>query len=334
MSTLHLRCRDLPLRPPLRTLRGTIISRRLIDLRLDTPHGPVLAEAAPLPAFGGEDAATCLAALHACQEEAATLAAGSLASCEALVADCPVARYALDMLLAEQQADPTSSPGPRCCQLLAGADDAAICSAARALPDRAVCKLKAWPEPARSAALVQALHAAGPQRRLRVDVNGAWSETQAQDFLGRCKSLIDCLEQPCAATDLAAHARLQAAGHPIALDESLRSLADISAAITARAGSVAVLKPALLGGTDRTLAAARALQAAGWRILISTLLEGARGRRHCARIAAACDPKASEAHGLATGHLLGQSDPIRAGRWQWEAPSASDDPLPSSPTSP
>lgn len=99
------------------------------------------------------------------------------------------------------------------------------------------------------------------------------------------------LEQPCAAGDLAASARLAArTAVPIALDESLGSPAAVAAALAAGAGSLVNCKPARLGGLAAALRCAAVATAHGAGLFVGGLLETGVGRAPALALAAALAP--------------------------------------------
>jgi O-succinylbenzoate synthase len=99
------------------------------------------------------------------------------------------------------------------------------------------------------------------------------------------------LEQPCAAGDLAASARLVArTGVPVALDESLGSPAAVAAALAAGAGTLVNCKPARLGGLAAALRAAAVAATAGAGLFVGGMLETGVGRAPALALAAVLAP--------------------------------------------
>jgi O-succinylbenzoate synthase len=110
------------------------------------------------------------------------------------------------------------------------------------------------------------------------------------------------LEQPCAAGDLAASARLAArTGVPIALDESLGSPAAVAAALAAGAGSLVNCKPARLGGLAAALRCAAVATAQGAGLFVGGMLETGVGRAPALALAAALAPPGAGAGGDPNG---------------------------------
>lgn len=291
ITVLRLHRLRLALTAPLATARGAIRERTvwLVEARSEGAVG--WGEAAPLPGFGGEHPEHAeLALARAClRGDAEGMAATPCA--QAAVAD---AILDLSLRLAGRG---MSEGGPVACNALAG-DDAA------ALAGPAVVKIKAGRDPVAEAARVRALVARrGELRgRLRVDANAAWDEAGAMAFARLAGDLVDYVEQPLAADDLAGHARLRAAGARIALDESIRGPDDVARAVAAQACDAVVLKPNWLGGSHAAGRVAAMARIAGIRVVFSSALGSAVERAVTAHLARLWSP--DEAHGLATGRLL------------------------------
>lgn len=105
----------------------------------------------------------------------------------------------------------------------------------------------------------------GPDRPLRLDVNGAWTPGTAKRQLQR---LLPCdpayVEQPLELDDLAGHAALRLSQSiPIALDESAYTLQDVGNIVRAQAADVILLDPHEAGGLWETVKAAAVAEAVG-----------------------------------------------------------------------
>ncbi|MCX8085843.1 MAG: hypothetical protein N3C63_02965 [Rhodocyclaceae bacterium] len=139
--------------------------------------------------------------------------------------------------------------------------------------------------------------------RLRLDANRAWPADAARHFLLAMRDLpIEAVEEPLAAPTPDSLAALQQMlPFALALDESLPALG-LEAVIAGRAARRLVLKPARLGGIAATAALARAAQAAGLEIVLTTVVDSALGVAATAQLAAALAPDL--AHGLATSSWL------------------------------
>ncbi len=198
--------------------------------------------------------------------------------------------------------------------LVGGRSADEVAQAARDAVDRGfrTIKLKAWPDeqPASLAARLATIRTAvGQAPRLRLDVNGAWSETEA---VGRLRGLdsahLEYMEQPIgpAAGPLALARVRRSCGTPIAADESAGDLESIVQLLDANAIDVLVIKPARLGGPLAALQAARLASERGVRSVIGTLFETGIGIASGVHVAAALAAGGFDtlAHGLATAGLL------------------------------
>ncbi len=104
--------------------------------------------------------------------------------------------------------------------------------------------------------LVEQVRAAlGPQARLRVDANGAWSPAEAVEQINQLAALgVEAVEQPMAAGDPQGLARIKAAVEPMLIaDESLCTRADAEALVAADAVGCFNLRLSKCGGPARTL---------------------------------------------------------------------------------
>ncbi len=327
----------LPFRLPFATARETIAQRRGFAVWVSDGAGRWgVGEAAPLEGFGMESLDACAAALEAWR--------GALAGREWRPPGgwSPHLAPGLD-LLPDAHHTPAARHGVECALLDLAAQAAGLPlarwlhpGAAASVPLNATLGATASEEAARQArelvaqgfgtlklkvgvggddadaARVEAVRAAaGPRVRLRIDANGAWSEAQALRMLRRlAPQQLEYAEQPVPATDLAAMARLSAAGPvPIAADEMASSEESARTVLEARAAQVLVLKPMALGGLIATLRIAALAFQYGVPVVLSTMLEGVFARMAAVHAAAALPALAGgrvpqPACGLATGHLL------------------------------
>ncbi len=331
-----LRAFVLPLVSPLETAHGPITTRAGFLVSLEDEAGRFgIGEATPLPAFGGEDLATCRAALLAALEALAGLDVDAHASglevARRPAAAAPCAQAAIATALADLAAQRAGlplahwlraraglpgAPAPRVrVQALVGgaSPDAVEASAGRARAagfDTFKLKLAVSPA-ARGLELdlerVAALRGAiGREARIRLDANEAWSRAEAEAALARLAPFgIDLLEQPVDRADRAALAALSRSSPiPIAADEAL--LGDgLEACLSAPVARCFVVKPALLGGIDGAIDLARRAEARGIRLVFSNLIEGSVGRAAALALAAGlARPGHDEVHGLGTAALL------------------------------
>jgi L-alanine-DL-glutamate epimerase-like enolase superfamily enzyme len=105
----------------------------------------------------------------------------------------------------------------------------------------------------------------GPDRPLRLDVNGAWTPGTAKRQLQRLLPYDPAyVEQPLELDDLAGHAALRMSQSvPIALDESAYTLQDVGNIVRAQAADVILLDPHEAGGLWQTVKAAAIAESVG-----------------------------------------------------------------------
>lgn len=143
----------------------------------------------------------------------------------------------------------------------------------------------------------------GPEGRIRVDANGAWTVDEAERAIHAFAGFdLEYVEQPCATVDELAEVRrrVKYMGVPIAADESVRKAEDPLAVTRAGAADVLVVKAAPLGGISATL---RLVEQAGLPVVVSSALETSVGIAMGLHLAAAI-PGLEFDCGLATASLL------------------------------
>jgi O-succinylbenzoate synthase len=152
----------------------------------------------------------------------------------------------------------------------------------------------------RVAAVRDALDAAGPGGRIRVDANGGWSVEQAARMLKRLDAYgLEYAEQPCASlSELAALRKL--IDLPVAADESIRKAEDPLKVRAAGAADIVMVKVQPLGGVRAALEVARAC---GLPVVVSSAVDSSVGLAAGIALAAAL-PELPYACGLATMSLL------------------------------
>ncbi len=160
---------------------------------------------------------------------------------------------------------------------------------------------------ARVGAVRQAL---GPEGRIRIDVNAAWTVDEAVGRIERLSEYgLEYVEQPVRTVDEMVELKKRV-DVPIAADEAVR-LADDPMEVVERGGAdLLVLKVQPMGGVRRTLDLA---QRSGLPVVISSALETSVGLA-AGLAAAGALPELPFACGLATGGLLEGdvvSDPFR-----------------------
>ena len=144
--------------------------------------------------------------------------------------------------------------------------------------------------------------ALGPQGRIRIDANGAWSVDDAVvaiKTLNAAAGGLEYAEQPCATVDDLAAARRRL-DIPIAADESIRRSGDPLRVKEAEAADIAVIKVQPLGGVHACLRLAEELD---MPIVVSSAVETSVGLAAGVALAAAL-PELPYACGLGTRALL------------------------------
>jgi o-succinylbenzoate synthase len=318
---------SLALASPLSTARGEITERRGFLVGIDdTAAPPGIGEASPLPGWT-ESVEACQTALEATDPESTeTFPDPSMT---------PAAAHAVELAGLDRRGRNGSTPlattlredafddaGAAVLQQVPvnatiGNDDldATVAAAESALADGYDClKLKAGSQSLEAdLQRVRAVReAVGDAVALRIDANGAWDVSTAEDALDEFAALdVAYVEQPLPAANIADHRELRGRGVDIALDESLSS-ASISAVLDADAADVVILKPMALGGPlQATQAAARAREA-GVEPVVTTTIDAVVARTAAVHVASAV-PEIAPC-GLATGPLLADdlaADPVR-----------------------
>jgi len=319
----------LALRDPLTTAHGVIDVREGAVLALEDEAGRRgFGEALPLPGFGLETSGEALDALEGLAQASVAAPASSLDArldaAERARPRAPSARGALDVALhdlaAQRDALPLAAwlaqrvgtaPRPRVAtgRLLASSrpDDAAAEARDAVSEGFTTLKLKVGSDdPERDRARVACVReAVGPGVALRLDANGAWSETTALACVRRLAPYaIELLEQPVAAGETASLARVRAeARFPIAADEAVRDASAAAELLDAGAADLLVLKPAALGGLRASARIAALARAAGVGVIVTSFLDSALGVTAALHLAASL-PDDGHAAGLATADRL------------------------------
>lgn len=144
--------------------------------------------------------------------------------------------------------------------------------------------------------------ALGPNGRIRVDANGAWTVDEAVAALrelDRAAGGLEYAEQPCSSVESLAAVRRRV-DVPIAADESIRHATDPLRVVAMDAADVAVLKVQPLGGVEACLRIAEQIKIP---VVVSSALETSVGLAAGVALAAAL-PELPYACGLATTSLL------------------------------
>ena len=333
---------SLPLVRPFHTAHGVLRHRPGFAVQMATTAGVIgCGEGSPLTAFGTESESSCARALQVLAKALIGRVIDDdgldacLDLCEALAPEAPTARAAMDMalhdllarrhgvsvaaLLAQRAVGADCSLTDSRCHVRArrvtvnavigGADSEAL---ARAVEEAlaggfGVLKLKLGTRALKDdLAQLATIVAQCPQgARLRLDVNGRWSEEQALYALDVLRPWpIESLEQPLPANDLAAMARVRAqAGCVVALDEAIADAAALERAIALGAADRVVLKPAAVGGLRSAWRMAERARLAGLGVAVTSFIDSSIGV-HAAWQFAAALPGELPPCGLATGMLL------------------------------
>lgn len=152
----------------------------------------------------------------------------------------------------------------------------------------------------RVAAVRDALDAAGPGGRIRVDANGGWDVQRAARMLRRLERYgLEYAEQPCATLAELAEVR-KLTDIPVAADESIRKAEDPLKVRAAGAADIVMVKVQPLGGVRAALEVA---EACGLPAVVSSAVDSSVGLAAGIALAAAL-PELPYACGLATMSLL------------------------------
>jgi O-succinylbenzoate synthase len=145
----------------------------------------------------------------------------------------------------------------------------------------------------------------GPEVKIRIDANAAWSVSEAIDRLKAMSShTVELAEEPVAGleqlAEVRAHTRI-----PLAADESVPGQRDARRAVELDACSLATVKLAKVGGIAEALEIAAILP-----VYMSSALEGPVGitaAAHCVQALPSQPAAAGLAHGLATERLFSET---------------------------
>ena len=139
--------------------------------------------------------------------------------------------------------------------------------------------------------VLEQLHAALPEARLRVDANAALTAADAL-ALGmaaeRHELPVECWEQPCARLALESMAEVAAGlSAPVVADESVASLDDLEKVVRLRAADGVNLKLVKSGGFEGCVAIAQAARRHGLKLMVGAMVETRLGITAAAHLAAA-----------------------------------------------
>lgn len=341
---------SLSLASPLSTAAGTIEEREGFLVRLDSGDAgldePGVGEATPLPGWT-ESHEACRSALNRALD---VLAEDGPREALTETDGAPAARHGLALALADARARSRNEPLYRTLGADGRVKRVPVNAAIgdcrpEETAERAVdavergfgcLKLKVGSRPVGDdLERVRAVRdAVGDGIDLRLDANGAWSRAEAEQALDGLVGLgVSYVEQPLPADDLAGHAELRRRttesaldgtggsnrSEPgdsewrvrIALDESVAELG-VDPVLRRGVADVVILKPMVLGGPDRAVAAARRARRMGATPVVTTTVDAVYARTGAIHVAAsiqsgfAADGGTLPACGLATGDWLAE----------------------------
>jgi o-succinylbenzoate synthase len=291
----------LPFKEPYVTARGTLTRREMVLLRIRDDEGREgLGEAVPLSLRGGVTLAQVAKELEAVEDPTHPPEGLSLPAL------CAVTTATIDLREKREGDDAWHAP-VRCNATLVSGQPAAVAAEAEAWAADGFGTFKLKVGTGDDAAQVAAVRKAlGPEARIRLDANGAWSLQEATEVLAAVEPLgIELVEQPVAtiaeARELARRTRIWLAG-----DESIVTLADAEEAIRADSFSVTGVKLSKVGGFQLGREIAGRM-----RSYVASALDGPVGIAISRRLAEWLDsPRFAEerlAHGLATQRLFAET---------------------------
>jgi L-Ala-D/L-Glu epimerase len=315
----------LPLARPLMTSRGRVEEREILVLicELECPETGKrvtgYGEAAPLPGWSSETVAQCMSAIDGVEELDANLDG---------FPDMPTLRFGLELaildgmarfeevtlrdLMARRFGVDAADDEVAVQATLGVADIQSTCVQAEEAVNKGAKAIKFKVGKALigdDLKRIRTVRERCPNVAIRLDVNGAWSREQAYDFLDEARELsLDLIEQPVTASDVDGLLELAKNSEvTIAVDEGLFARrTDGTSGILAAREMVdrgidgLVLKPMALGGLRTSWELADYATSRGVRVIWSTLIESAIGRRAVAQLAAILT-EVKGPHGLATG---------------------------------
>lgn len=322
LTAIRWRPFRLPMRHRFQAAHGTLHDRAGIVVELRAADGVSgIAEASPLPALGGGTDRDVAVLLERHASAILAAAPGTPDALERSGSGAAALRCALDVASLDIEGRRAGLPVARLLNAAAVSDVAvnavigsepgspvALVAHAQAATQAGYRVLKLKVGAAASldddVMSVAAVRAALPDATIRLDANGAWSERRATEAIARFADVaVELLEQPVAASDVAALARLRGAtSMRLAADEALATEGGAAAVIESRAADLLVLKPMLLGGLRPALALARRAAGAGIGAFVTTTFDSSVGTAAALQLAAALH--GDVAHGLSTGEHL------------------------------
>jgi len=318
IATCRLRPYALPLVRPWRAASATVTVRHGMLVAVTERNGLTgWGDCAPLPSSGEAGHAHAFDALRAA---AATLPGRDIDAIDLGGIAAAEARWAVETALLDLASRRTGLP---LCHALGGAvnvasvavnaalgtlDQDCVARARAALASGfAIGKIKVGIGSVEDERLrlCELVAATGGALRLRLDANRAWTEREAERFLGGIAHLpIDGVEEPVTAPSLAVLGRLQLAlPFALAVDESLAEFG-APALLASQAVRRLVVKPGRIGGVAATLLLAGEARRAGIELVVTSVVDSAIGITAAAHLSAALGGNA--VHGLATSPWLAE----------------------------
>jgi L-alanine-DL-glutamate epimerase-like enolase superfamily enzyme len=318
---LSLQPTRVPLKAGWQSGHGTVRERELLLVRLEGEEGIVgHGEAAPLPDYDGVSLDDVRAGIEDCRAVLSDADDGARSDIVARCAEVTLlgpALAAIDLALWDLEGRRAgipvwrllgaSSPSPVAVNwTIAAADRSGAVREAAEARTGGFRTLKIKVGLGDDHARVAAVRAfAGPEMKLRIDANGAWSPIEAEATLAALEPVgIELCEEPVsgleAIGELAGRSEI-----PLALDESAAD----PMALDARVCPLMCLKIARCGGLTGLLETARRARAAGYEIFLASTLDGPLGIAAALHAAAVLEP--ARASGLATlGVFRGRPNPL------------------------
>ncbi len=301
----------LPFRRPYVTARGELDRREMVLLRFRSDDGLLgLGEAVPLSLRGGTALAQVVSELEALGERDALDEASLRSDAIALSppARCAALTALLDLRGRRTASEIAPGPGPaqpvECNATLVAGEPAAVAEDALSWAEDGFSSFKLKLGAGDDVGQVRAVReAVGPEARIRVDANAAWSVDAAVRRLVEMEPFgVELAEQPVASLEEAAQVA-PATSIPIAGDESVETQADAERARDLNACALAGVKLSKVGGPEAAIEIAEVLPS-----YVSSALDGPVGIAAGAQVAQTLEAGAlgagALAHGLATQRLF------------------------------
>jgi len=319
IERVEWRALRVPFKSPFATSGGTVVVRDTVVLAVHAEGGRAgWGEATPWPAFG---CGTAVSAAVQIAQLAPRLRGKELAVALQMIDEPswdPAVRYAFELALFDLIDGEREMPlaarfgsgrGPVSINALLGSGTAeTVAAAARSAVatgfETLKLKVGAGSRADLAACVRSARAAVGPAVHLRLDANGTWSEEEAALILRALAPYdLEYVEQPVAAADIGALARLRASSPVrIAADEAVSDAASAYAVLAAAAADVLIVKPMVTGGLRAAFEIARQAANAGVVTVVTTTIDFGIATAGALHLAAALDP--ALACGLGTAGLL------------------------------